>query len=218
MTVELDLPSVLARAAKHATPATIIDVGASDGRWSEIARTIWPRAKILCIEANRHHQAGLDSFCARTGASAVFALAGDHVGNGFFAPSPGDPFGGVGRHVAGAGAIPIPCTTIDAEISGRGLLGPFLIKLDTHGFESAILDGAASALKHSCLLVIEAYTCLLQPGTMRFWELCSRLEGAGFLPTDICEPLHRPLDNRLWQVDLVFESKSSPRVGEARYA
>jgi hypothetical protein len=38
-------------------------------------------------------------------------------------------------------------TTVDIEVAQRALLGPYLIKLDAHGFEVPILIGAQEALK-----------------------------------------------------------------------
>ena len=38
--------------ATRFTPATIIDVGASDGQWLRMAHEVWPEAKLLLIEAN----------------------------------------------------------------------------------------------------------------------------------------------------------------------
>jgi len=210
------MDAMLARLAKRCTPATAIDVGSSDGRWSELALRHWPDAKLLLIEANPAHYPALDAFRERTGARVVYGMAGDHCGVGHFEFAP-DPFGGAGRAEATARTDEIHCTTIDAAVDRHDLPGPYLLKLDTHGFEGPILAGAAKTLESACLLVIEAYTCVLQPGAMRFWELCALLEGKGFVPTDMAEPMWRPLDGRLWQFDLCFERASAPHVGEGRY-
>lgn len=41
----------------------------------------------------------------------------------------------------------VPATTIDLEVAERGLQAPFVIKLDTHGFELPILNGARGTLR-----------------------------------------------------------------------
>lgn len=211
------MDAMMGRLATRVQPATIVDVGSSNGCWSEMARRHWPAAKLLCIEADARHWPALEVFAARTGAHVVRAMAGDHVGVGNFAASPTDPFGGTGRVDALPDTKPTNCTTVDHEVERLALPAPFLLKLDTHGFEPWILNGAANVLRGACALVIEAYTCTLQPGAFRFWELCRYLEERGFLPTDMADPMWRPLDGRLWQTDLAFERADVPQVGEGRY-
>jgi FkbM family methyltransferase len=208
---------MLARASKRVQPATIIDVGASDGRWSAEALRFWPNANVILIEADERHRKGLDAFCAsHANARAVFAMAGAHRGNGYFASDANDPFGGQGTDSPREDARIVPCTTIDHEMERSGFRGPYLIKLDTHGFESQILRGAILTLMRSCALVIESYTCQLQSGAMTFGELAGRLNTEGFCVTDIADIMRRPLDGRLWQFDLCFE-RTGGIVGEPRY-
>jgi FkbM family methyltransferase len=198
-------------------PATIVDVGASDGRWSDLARTFWPKATLLCIEADERHAGGLAAFKARTGATVVQAMVGAVVGTGSFCSSSTDPFGGCGCDETRPGSRTMPCTTVDHEVSKCGAKPPYLLKLDTHGYEAQILEGAAKVLKDAVGLVIEAYTCTLQPRALRFWELCRDLTRAGFAMTDLANPLRRPLDGRLWQFDGLWERAYAPLVGVARY-
>jgi len=69
---------------------------------------------------------------------------------------------------------------IDSLVSSRGLRGPFMIKLDTHGFEVPILNGAVETLSRATMLVIEAYNFTLCQGCLRFYELRAFLEERGF--------------------------------------
>ena len=43
-------------------PATIADVGASDGRWSQLARAAFPAAELVLFEPHLAHAAGLERF------------------------------------------------------------------------------------------------------------------------------------------------------------
>src|SRR5438067_8913981 len=45
-------------------PATIVDVGASDGRWSELARAVFPAAELFLFEPQPVHAAALERFQA----------------------------------------------------------------------------------------------------------------------------------------------------------
>jgi FkbM family methyltransferase len=206
--VELDgasLEAALRRAsARGLRPKTILDVGASDGRWTQKARRHFPDAGALLVEAQSLHEAPLRRYCAATpGVDYILAVAGDKDGEVFFDAT--DPFGGA------AAATPqgphwkrLPMVAIDAQVAARKLPGPFLLKLDTHGFEVPILEGAKATLAQVELAVIEAYNFQLQEGCLRFHELIAYMEARGFRCIDLCDPLWRRKDGALWQMDLFF--------------
>jgi FkbM family methyltransferase len=208
----------LLRAARRAAGVnTIIDVGASTGSWSEIARKHFPRAQYLLVEANSVHEPGLREFKQRVpNSDYVLAAAGDRVGTLSFDNS--DPFGGVASTTAEAGHITVAATTIDHEIAKRSLPGPFAIKLDTHGFEVPILEGAKAALRNTNLLIIEVYNFTLRPGALRFFEMCDYLQPLGFSPIDLCDPLYRPSDGAFWQCDMFFLRNDSTEFKSNDYA
>lgn len=72
--------------------------------------------------------------------------------------------------------IEVPVTTIDIEIRKNNLKPPFLIKLDTHGFEVPILEGATDPLAESALLIIEEYNYELTDDSLRHFEMGAFLE------------------------------------------
>jgi hypothetical protein len=108
-------------------------------------------------------------------------------------------------------------TTIDYEVQSRQLEGPYLVKLDTHGFEPEILDGASSTLQQTATLIVEAYNFELRPGVLRFYELCALLAGRGFRPIDLIDPMRRPKDGAFWQVDIVFARSDLPLFEDRTY-
>lgn len=206
---------------------TVIDVGASDGRWSLLALKAFPHARYLLVEAMADvHGRALQEFTQRhPQAEAVLAAAGDKTGTVSF--TTGGAFGGAAStgqadasaEPSGQNTVTVPMTTLDAEVSRRGLPGPFLVKLDTHGAELPILAGATETLRHASLVVIEAYN--FQPGIaagVRFPELCRRMEESGFRCLDLVEPQHRPLDGALWQMDLFFAPASHAAFQNEHYA
>ena len=80
-------------------------------------------------------------------------------------------------------------TTIDLEVARLALEPPFLVKLDTHGFELAILAGAAVTLRATDALVIEAYNFELQPGAPTFSGLCRHMADLGFRVVDLVDTM-----------------------------
>ena len=119
-----------------------------------------------------------------------------------------DPFGGVASHTKSEKFnTSLPCITVDDEVAKRNLKGPFLLKLDTHGFEEPIFNGAEETLKNTNLVFVETYNFDIEKTSLRFWEMCQFLSEKGFRPIDLCEPMHRPKDGAFWQIDILFVRK-----------
>jgi FkbM family methyltransferase len=213
-----DMTGLLARAAARGLrPATIIDVGASDGIWSLRARRHFPASQFLLFEPLQERQAALARLREKHGFHIVSSVAGAQSGTVPFAVDPA--LDGSGVAAPGSTATrEVPVETIDAAAASRELPGPYLLKLDTHGYEVPVLEGASAVLQRTELLVIEAYNFTLAPGCLRFHELCAWLESRGFRCCDLADPMRRPTDGALWQMDLAFAPASSPLFRHNHYA
>jgi len=188
---------------------TVIDIGASNGMWTEKCVKFFPDAYYFLVEAQKPHEEGLRELKKSIPKmDYIVAAAGDTVGEIYFDNT--DLFGGVAAHEPFAeNNITVPVTTIDTQVRERGLTPPFLLKLDTHGFEIPIFEGARETLKQTELLVVETYNYTISPESLRFHEMCAYLEIQGFRCVDICDPLHRPKDRSLWQFDIFFAPVNS---------
>ncbi len=205
-----EMEGLLARAAARGTEiATWIDVGASDGSWSLRAHRHFPRARFLLVEPLAERQAALAALERSHGFDHAAVAAGGAPGTIAFAIDPALDGSGVAGPGPGARRI-VSVDTLDRLVAARGLPGPFGVKLDTHGHERPILEGASHVLARASLLVIEAYNFTLLPGSLRFAELCAWLEARGFRCCDLADPMRRPSDGVLWQLDLAFAPATSP--------
>ena len=197
---------------------TVIDIGASDGRWSQDMMRYYPSARYLLIEAQRAtHEPTLREFQARHGnVICEICAAGNRRGEINFDAS--DPFGGQASSSAYAkDNVVVPMETVDGLVQKHGLKGPFLLKLDTHGFEVPIFEGAVETLANCAMLIVEAYNFTLCPGCLRFHELCTYLEERGFRCVDMFDIMVRPKDQAFWQMDMVFLPASAPEFQVAEY-
>lgn len=202
----MSLDRTLSRITKRGIEVrTVIDIGASDGRWTAQCAVHFPSAEYLLIEALNAHYPALDAFCAaRSKVSYVKAAASDQVGTISFYDD-GDPFGGAAlKGTVGKNIIRVPATTVDHEVTTRGLKGPFYLKLDTHGFEVPILEGAKETLRECALVQIEVYNFRLRSDALMMDEMIAYMRKQGMGMIDISEPLWRDYDKALWQLDAFF--------------
>lgn len=213
-----DLAGLLARArGRGCMPRTIIDVGASDGIWSLRARRHFPEARFVLFEPLEERQAALAALRKRHGFEIVSAVAGDSAGTAAFTIDPDLDGSGVAAPGA-AGTRTVPQTTIDETLARLACPGPYLLKLDTHGYEVPVLTGASATLAQTSLLIVESYNFTLTPGCLRFHELCAWLETRGFRPCDLADPMRRPHDGAFWQVDLAFAKADDAMFMSNRYS
>ena len=113
-------------------PATIADVGASDGRWSQLARAAFPAAELVLFEPHPAHAAGLERFKTKNpDARIVRSAVGGAEGESLFDAR--DAWGGVLQDERTSGSITVSVATLDAALVDAK--PPFMVKLDTHGAE-----------------------------------------------------------------------------------
>ncbi len=197
---------------------TVIDVGASDGRWSTQCMQIFPEAEYFLVEAQDGHKAGLDNFVSQhTNAQYILAAAGPREGKIYFDNS--DLFSGVASEIQlEKNCIEVPVISLDSEINKKGLKGPYILKLDTHGFEIPILEGASSIIKNASLIIIETYNFKLNNDSLRYWEMCSYMDSLGFTSIENVDLLLREYDQALWQMDTFFIPKNNKAFSYNSYS
>lgn len=189
---------------------TVVDVGASNGSWTKMCMGYFPRASYLLVEAQQCHEDALRAFCREhANARYLLAAAGNVDGECFFDDSA--PFGGLASNSrTGTCVTVLPMVRLDSVVAQTKLSGPYLLKLDTHGFELQIIQGAETVLSQCELAVIESYIFRLNDKALLFHELCMEMDRRGFWCIDFAEPLWRDKDRALWQWDLLFMRKNNP--------
>jgi FkbM family methyltransferase len=218
LTEDSSMDAALRRAAAWAPDiGSIIDVGAATGKWTRRALPYFPQASYLLIDPLEERR------------GALTELQREYPNTDFVIAAAGKDPGEVSLHVAsdldGSGVYDRPgqssrtvaVTTLAVETKRLALPAPYFIKLDTHGFEVPILEGAQEILDSTSLLMIEAYNFQLSEGCLRFHQLCAWLEQFGFRPCDMVEPLRRARDGVLWQMDLVFARTAAPFFSHTTY-
>lgn len=204
------IDEALARVRSHQFEVrTVIDVGASNGVWSEHAVRHFPDAQFLLVEALREREPELAQLTQRhPNFSYVLAAAGETAGETTLNVADDLDGSAVGAGL-GANVRTVPVTTLDLECAARQLRPPFFIKLDTHGFEVPILRGSQACLPQTSVLMLEVYNFHCTPWALLFHEMCAHLDGLGFRCFDLVNPMLRVKDGCFWQMDLLFAPKTA---------
>jgi FkbM family methyltransferase len=183
---------------------TILDVGASDGRWSRECLQFFSKATYVMYEPQPVHSEALDSFASQYPSQIIPVRKAVGPAKGELLFDVSDPWGGGPARDDSAEVLRVDQTRIDISLTELELSGPFLLKLDTHGYEKSILSGSEKTLDDCEILIIEAYNYRITDETILFWELCTLLSEKGFRVIDLIDVMHRAYDQSLWQMDLVF--------------
>ena len=214
----LDMESVLRLIARRRQDiASVIDLGAARGHWSRMALDLFPNARVVGVDPLEEREPFLSRLKAgEPRYDYVLAVAGkDDGGSVELAVTP--DLDGSTVHGREGQVRTVPVHSVDAIVAMKGLKGPFFLKFDTHGFEKPILESATKTLAETAYIVMEAYNYRHSPDTLLFHEMIAYLEPLGFRVFNLADPLQRPTDQALWQMDLFFARADDPAFASNQF-
>jgi len=213
------MEAMIERLANRGVPIRcVIDIGASDGNWSIGCMKHFPEASYLAVEPLHERVDSLEKTKSRfPNFDYALCLAGESDGEKLRLQVADDLDGSTveGRH-SGESRL---CTsrTIDSVVAEKNLVGPYLLKFDTHGYELPILRGSSQVLQQTAAILMETYNFRLTNDCLRFPQMCSYLEELGFRCVDFADPMLRVYDQAFWQMDLLFLREDSEVFQYHRY-
>lgn len=212
----------LVKALKYLEIDTVVDVGANAGQFGSSLRNFGFEGGIVSFEPlpDAHillqKAAASDEFWTVAERMAIGDSEGDVTINVSENSVSSSILPILDSHVeaenqsAYVGQIPCQVSTLDlqlAEIIESGL--KYFLKIDTQGFEWAVLDGAKMALDGCAGLVIEMSLVPLYEGQKLWEEIYSRLEDEGFNIWAIQPGFCDNEKGKTLQMDVVFVKKKS---------
>lgn len=214
----MDMESVLMRLSRRSgSIGTVIDIGASNGRWSDMAMPFFPQARFIGVDPLSEREPQLKRLKERHPRfDYVLCVAGEEAEATVQMAVSGDLDGST---VGGSDGVvrQVPSRSVDAIVRMKQCQGPFILKFDTHGFEVPILKGATQTLANTQYIVMEVYNYRHTEGTLLFHEMCALLDTMGFRCFNMADPMQRPLDRSLWQMDFFFARKDDELFREDSY-
>jgi FkbM family methyltransferase len=214
----MDMESAVRRMARSAAQVrTVVDIGASDGRWSKSAMPYFPQSRFVAVDPLAEREPKLKILKSSNPCFDYMLCVAGEKDNETVSLSVGADLDG--STVGGGEGVmrSVPSHSIDYIVQFKGCKGPFILKFDTHGFEVPILNGAVKTLQETHYIVMEVYNYRHTSGTLLFYEMCALLDSLGFRCFNMADPMLRPLDGSLWQMDLFFARKSDAVFNDSRY-
>jgi FkbM family methyltransferase len=197
------------------SPEFVLDVGANQGKWTRMAKDVFPKASFLLIEPQVEMRKPLNDLCSEfKDISWIEAGAGskegklvqtiwDDLAGSSFLPKVDEKLLEVGKQRE------VDIVTIDSLLIARNLTAPDLVKLDIQGFELEALRGATSLFGKTELFIMEVSLFSFDdvPGMPILGEVVEFMGERGYEVYDIPGYLRRPSDGALGQVDLAFTKR-----------
>jgi FkbM family methyltransferase len=198
---------------------TIVDVGAAAGSWTVMAKDIWPGCAYVLFEPLEERQKELKTLASSL--DNVFIVpyaAGKTISETkFYVSDDLDGSGIVGEDINASNVRIVKQTTIGIELNKFNLKGPYLIKLDTHGYEIPIIEGCGEIINDVTGFIIECYGFQIAENALMFWEMCRYMDNVGFRLFDIVDIMNRSVDGAFWQCDAFFIRKDNSIFETAGY-
>lgn len=192
-------------------PQGILDVGAYEGQWAEMAHQVFPDAYIFMVEAQEEKRSALkrvaDQHHGAMGYEIALLGAEARASVPFFQMQ--TPYGSTGSSVYeeqtqfARTATALPMRTLDDVLAAAGSRAYQLLKLDVQGAELDVLRGAPRALRDVEVLVSELSLVPYNKGAPLIADVVGAFQQLGFSLFDIV-PVRRIKSAVLLQVDGVF--------------
>jgi FkbM family methyltransferase len=216
-----EIPVALERLARQGfDPKLIFNVGAYRGDFARISKTIWPAARIACFEPQEAILPELHRYALNTPQIDVFE---------FLLGAEENPQAVLNEAATASSVLlekdgPIHPTatyrmrTIQSVIELETNRTPDLLKLDVQGYELEVLKGTSQYLSEMQVILVEVNLLDIHEGVPLMDEVVGWLAERGWVAFDICGLTRRPLDDALWQADLLFVPGTSVLRRDKRWA
>ncbi len=183
-------------------PTKVVDVGAAKGSWTKLAMKYWPDSQYVLFEPlveqiemippdikSSPNCEIVQAVASNKNGVELLTIADDMDGSGLY--------GGVGKNVR-----EVPEVILDDFISEHD--HSIILKLDTHGFEIPIFEGANKMFACTEAIIVEVYGFYVSPQAKLFHQVSEYLFQHGFRLFDVVDVMRRKKDNAFWQADAIF--------------
>lgn len=198
-------------------PTYILDIGAFQGEWTKIIQRIFTGSKVLMIEAQESKKIYLEKLKSETVDYKITLLGPEIKSSSKFYVNETVSSALPETTKSNQSFIEIPMNTLDSIVQQKNWGYADFIKLDVQGFELEVLKGATESLKHAEVVLMEVSLLEINKGAPLIKDVINFMDVHSFVCYDICSIVRRPLDNALWQTDLIFVKSNSKLIASKNY-
>lgn len=189
-------------------PDRIIDIGAYEGSWTRLVRSVFDKVPVTMIEAQDGKKLLLDEVCREiSDTSLVSALLGPKGGTAvtFYEMETGSSTRPENSNVAREERI-MTTQTLDNVIDASGTA--LFLKIDVQGSELDVLSAGQQTLARCEVVQLETALLPYNAGAPQITEVLVQMEEWGFSPFDFAGFI-RPNGVDLVQIDVLFVRTNS---------
>jgi len=200
------------------SPTHILDGGAYRGEWAQLAREVFPGARLLLVEPQPSLAAHLESVAREIGnAELVSAALGRTEGEARLLLEETNSRIVADDRARTDASTRVPVATIESLLGSRDFTDRCLLKLDLQGHELEALSGAGSWFGRAEAILVEV--SWLRIGDVPIvGEVMAAFREKGYVAYDIFNHRNRPRDGALWQADIIFVQTGSALIGSRSWA
>jgi len=194
-------------------PNLIFDVGAYQGEFAQCCLHVWSQAQVSCFEALDHKVSQLQDLAVKHPTIQVFpGLLGAEFHEKVPLYQSETASSVLVEHIPQNFPVTYyPMRTIDQIVSEHfDDRGPEFLKLDVQGYELEVLKGAEKTLPQIQVILAEINLLDIHQNVPLLADVVAWLNNRDWVAYDICGFIRRPLDQALWQIDMIFVPKNSP--------
>jgi FkbM family methyltransferase len=198
-------------------PKTILDIGASNGRWTRECSEHFPDSNYFLIEPMEEHTQALVALSDVNSKISFEIAAADTVSGKVVELGISPDLAGSSLHHPTLATRKVPTVSLDQLFADGRFKQPDLIKLDIQGHEHAVLLGATEVLKN-CRLVLSE--CVMHPytNTMNLMgDIVALLAEQEFMPYEIVDVIRRRHSGAMSQCDILFVKKGDPLIDHCHF-
>lgn len=189
-------------------PKTILDIGAHEGKWSLMAKDIFPESKFFMIEANKDKY----EILKKTSIPFEIVLLGNQdniyvdyyktnyifdTGNSIYRENT-EYFNNTNSYV-----VKLPMMTLESIINKYNIKNIDFIKMDVQGSELNILKGCLKLLNTVKYILIETQLVNYNEKSPKFNEVFKFMYKHGYVIYDIFE-IHYNKLSKIQEIDFLF--------------
>lgn len=198
-------------------PGAVFDIGANEGQFAVLVRTILPDVPIYSFEPLEDCFRVVEKFLLNNGPGQAFQFALGETSESIlfhrnrFTPSSSllpmkqlhkDEFPQSDKTVQEQ----IQIRRLDEIVSEIEFVGPLVVKVDVQGYEDRVIRGGQDTFRQAHAVILELTSYPLYEDQATFPAVHQQMTELGFIFRGVIDQLHSPRDQRILQFDGVFEN------------